>query len=143
MMLLMLAYFSTLAVFCVCFNLVLVYCGVATLNPLHISTALTGSAAFLLLCGYLGTSTVTAVLFLTVALTFSTMMVVGANSNHLDIAPKYAGVIFGVTNLANTLPGIIGTQVAKAIAVEVGHYMPAFSYSNTADSSLICSLMLQ
>ena len=113
------------------------------LNLLHISAALTGSAAFLLLCGYLGTSTVTAVLFLTVALTFSTMMVVGANSNHLDIAPKYAGVIFGVTNLANTLPGIIGPQVAKAIAVEVGHYMPAFSYSNTADSSLICSLMLQ
>ena len=57
-------------------------------------TAFTGSATFLLLCGYLGTSTVTTVLFLTLASMFSSLMLVGANTNHLDIAPKYAGVLW-------------------------------------------------
>jgi len=61
---------------------------------------------------------VTAVLFLTLAIMFSSLMLVGANTNHLDIAPRYAGVLFGITNLATTLPGILGPQVAKAIAIE-------------------------
>jgi len=62
-------------------------------------------------------------------------MLVGANTNHLDIAPRYAGVLFGITNLATTLPGIIGPQVAKAIAIEVGHYIPVLS-NFEIDSSL-------
>ena len=62
-------------------------------------------------------------------------MLVGANTNHLDIAPRYAGVLFGITNLATTLPGILGPQVAKAIAIEVGHYIPVLN-NFEIDSSL-------
>jgi len=82
------------------------------------------------------------VLFLTLAIMFSSLMLVGANTNHLDIAPRYAGVLFGVTNLANTLPGIIGPQVAKAIAIEVGHYIPVYSYIEAANLHFFCSQML-
>jgi len=87
---------------------------------------------------------VTAVLFLTLAIMFSSLMLVGANTNHLDIAPRYAGVLFGITNLATTLPGILGPQVAKAIAIEVGHYIPVLSNFeiDSAIPYVICSLML-
>ena len=36
----------------------------------------------------------------------------GYNVNHLDIAPRYAGVLMGITNTAGTLPGIFGPYVA-------------------------------
>lgn len=54
---------------------------------------------------------------------FASLMMVGANTNQLDLAPKFAGVLMGITNMANTLPGFIGPQVAKTIAVEVGSKM--------------------
>lgn len=64
-----------------------------------------------------------AVLFLSLAVMFASLMMVGANTNQLDLAPKFAGVLMGITNTANTLPGFIGPQVAKTIAVEVGSIM--------------------
>ena len=36
--------------------------------------------------------------------------------NHADIAPRFSGVLMGITNSAGTIPGIIGPQIAKAIA---------------------------
>jgi ACS family sodium-dependent inorganic phosphate cotransporter len=35
----------------------------------------------------------------------------GLLSNHLDIAPRYAGILMGITNTAGTVPGIIGVAV--------------------------------
>lgn len=32
----------------------------------------------------------------------------GFSVNHMDIAPKYAGVVMGISNTAGTLAGIIG-----------------------------------
>ena len=32
--------------------------------------------------------------------------------NHLDIAPRYAGVLMGITNTAATIPGMVGPYVA-------------------------------
>lgn len=78
-----------------------------------------GSAVFLIICGYLGTTTVTAVLFLTLGVGMGGLGLAGFAINHLDIAPKYAGVLMGITNTAATLPGIVGPQLAKAIAVIV------------------------
>ena len=43
----------------------------------------------------------------------------GFACNHLDIAPRYAGVLMGLTNAVATIPGIIGPYVAKAIAHKV------------------------
>ena len=31
--------------------------------------------------------------------------------NHLDIAPRYAGVLIGITNTAATIPGMVGPYV--------------------------------
>jgi len=87
---------------------------------LHSNAGGFGSATFLLLCGYLGTSTVTAVTFLTLSTVFGGLSLSGYHVNHLDIAPRFAGVIMGITNLASVLAGIVAPQVAKAIAIEVG-----------------------
>ena len=78
-----------------------------------------GSATFLLLCGYLGISTVTAVTFLTLSTAMTGVGIAGYHVNYLDIAPRFAGVIMGISNVIGTLPGFIAPQVAKAIAVEV------------------------
>ena len=43
----------------------------------------------------------------------------GFGCNHLDIAPRYAGVLMGLTNGVATISGIVGPYVAKAIAVKV------------------------
>jgi hypothetical protein len=74
----------------------------------------------LLLCGYFATTTLRAVSLLTIAVGFQGWALAGFNINHLDIAPRYSGVLMGITNTAATLPGFIGPAVAKAIAVEVG-----------------------
>lgn len=81
--------------------------------------ALLGSATFLLLCGYLGNTRLLAVTFLTMGVGFGGISLAGFSINHIDIAPRFAGVLMGITNTAGTLPGILGPQIAKMIAQEV------------------------
>jgi len=91
-----------------------------------------GSATFLLLCAYLGTSTVTAVTFLTLSTAMTGVGIGGYHVNYLDIAPRFAGVIMGISNVIGTLPGLIAPQVAKAIAVEVRWCHALIAHGNTA-----------
>lgn len=81
--------------------------------------AFTLAGSFLLICGYFGTSDVTAVLFLTIAVGSLGLALSGFNCNHLDIAPRYGGVLMGLSNMMATIPGIVGPYVAKAIAHQV------------------------
>jgi hypothetical protein len=39
--------------------------------------------------------------------------------NHGDIAPNYAGTIFGITNTGASIPGIIAPYVVASITVNV------------------------
>jgi ACS family sodium-dependent inorganic phosphate cotransporter len=89
------------------------------------SFALLGSAAFLLvardahspmmallaMCGALGT------------LAFSWS---GFLPNHLDIAPRYADILMGLTNTAGTIPGIVGVVVTGWLVDSTGSYATAF-----------------
>ena len=47
------------------------------------------------------------------------MVVAGHNVNNLDIAPRYSGIIMGITNMFGTFPGFLGPQLAKAVAKQV------------------------
>ncbi|XP_052832308.1 sialin-like [Octopus bimaculoides] len=40
----------------------------------------------------------------------------GFNVNHIDVAPRYAGVLFGISNTFASLPGLFAPLVARAIA---------------------------
>lgn len=61
-------------------------------------------AAVALLCGCVGLSGVA----------FAGYMV-----NHGDIAPQFAGTLFGITNMAATVPGILAPYVVGAITPNV------------------------
>lgn len=39
----------------------------------------------------------------------------GFSVNHMDVAPKYAGVVMGISNTAGTLSGVIGVAVTGMI----------------------------
>ena len=68
--------------------------------------------ALSLMCGALGLA----------ALTWS-----GFVPNHLDIAPRYADVLMGITNTAGTIPGIIGVYITGWLVDATGTYAAAFA----------------
>ncbi len=69
------------------------------------------NVAFGLMCGALGT----------LALTWA-----GFLPNHLEIAPRYADVLMGITNTAGTVPGVIGVAVTGWLVDTTGSYTSAF-----------------
>ncbi len=46
--------------------------------------------------------------------------------NHLDIAPRYAGILMGLSNTFATLPGIIGVAATGFILEATGSFSAAF-----------------
>jgi predicted MFS family arabinose efflux permease len=46
--------------------------------------------------------------------------------NHMDIAPKYAGTLMGVTNTVAAVPGIIGVYAAGLILELTGSWILVF-----------------
>jgi MFS transporter, ACS family, solute carrier family 17 (sodium-dependent inorganic phosphate cotransporter), other len=46
--------------------------------------------------------------------------------NHLDVAPRYAGVLMGLSNTFATLPGIIGVAATGFIVQATGSFAAAF-----------------
>ena len=81
----------------------------------------------LVVTGYLAYDQLTAVIGLTVAVGFSGLVMAGFNINHIDIAPRFAGVLMGITNTIATIPGFVGPQVATAIAVQVRRHAPVLT----------------
>ena len=65
-----------------------------------------GEALFLLLVGY-ATSETTAIAALVFAVGCSGFAISGFNVNHLDIAPRYASILMGISNGVGTLSGMI------------------------------------
>src|SRR5262245_15426903 len=50
----------------------------------------------------------------------------GMGTNHLDIGPKYAGVLIGLTNTAATIPGILAPTVTGFIVKFTGDWNTVF-----------------
>lgn len=61
---------------------------------------------FICLC-YIGCKRTLAVVLMTIAIMSVGGMFSGFLSNHIDIAPNYAGTLMAITNSAATIPGII------------------------------------
>jgi len=57
------------------------------------------------------TDTVLSIFWLSAALTLGSFSLAGLYCNHADIAPRYAGVLLGLTNTAGALPGILGVSL--------------------------------
>ena len=56
---------------------------------------------------------------MTLAVSLNGMAASGYGVNHVDISPKFAGYLMGITNTMGTIPGIVAPIVAKAIALPV------------------------
>ncbi len=50
--------------------------------------------------------------------------------NHMDIAPRYAGTLMGITNTAGTVPGIIGVYVSGLILELTGSWVIVFQVAS-------------
>jgi MFS family permease len=87
-------------------------------------------AAALGAAGYIVNDVPLVIALLTIAVGFSGLSMAGYASNHLDIAPQYAGVLLGFTNTAATLPGILAPiLVGDLVAAphnDVLHWQYAF-----------------
>ncbi|XP_033646519.1 sialin-like [Asterias rubens] len=65
-------------------------------------------AVFLVITGYVGCNYTLAVVFLTLSVGLVGVAQSGYNVNHLDLAPRYAGALMGITNMVATIPGFVG-----------------------------------
>ena len=84
-----------------------------------------GPAVTLIALGFTE-SALTAVVLLTAALGLAAFSFAGFASNHLDISPRHAGAIFGISNTAGTIPGIIGVALTGFLVDQTGSYASAF-----------------
>jgi len=88
-------------------------------------SGLLGSAAFLMAATQ-ATEVITATITLCGALGLIGLTWSGFAVNHLDIAPRYADVVHGITNTAGTIPGIVGVAVTGWIVETTGSYTSVF-----------------
>ena len=86
---------------------------------------LAGGAIFLFLLRDVDSAN-TAVLLLCAALGFSSFTVSGFGPNHLDVAPRYAGLLLGITNTVATIPGVVGVALTGWLVDTTGSYNSVF-----------------
>ncbi|XP_046377073.2 sialin-like isoform X1 [Haliotis rufescens] len=72
-------------------------------------------AAAVIGVSYVGCDHIWAVVLLTVSLGTNGISMGGFNVNHLDIAPKFAGVMLGITNGIASIPGFLAPAVVGYI----------------------------
>lgn len=90
------------------------------------SLGLLGSAAALLVAQEVQTLH-GAVLCMCAALGFLACTWSGWAPNHLDIAPRYADILIGISNTFGTLPGVVGVAVAGWLVDVTGSYASIFA----------------
>nr|CAG4643163.1 EOG090X04X8 [Ilyocryptus agilis] len=74
-------------------------------------------AIFLMVVAY-AESTTTAITALVLAVGFSGFAISGFNVNHLDIAPRYASILMGISNGVGTLSGMFCPIVVESLTKE-------------------------
>ena len=80
-----------------------------------------GSAACLLLLSA-ATSQWMALVYITLGLGATAVSAAGFLVNHLDIGPRYAGVLMGLTNTVGTIPGILAPVITGFIVQFTGSW---------------------
>jgi ACS family sodium-dependent inorganic phosphate cotransporter len=89
------------------------------------SLCFVGSAGCLLLLAAT-TSQGLALLYITLGLGAVATSAAGFLVNHLDIGPRYAGVLMGITNTVGTIPGILAPVITGFIVQVTGRWELVF-----------------
>ncbi len=87
---------------------------VITVRRLMQTIGFGGIATALLIVGQVE-SAFTAIAVMTVGNALGAFVTGGFAVNHMDVAPRYAGTLMGITNTAGTIPGIVGVYVSGLI----------------------------
>ncbi|GBF97856.1 MFS family transporter: phosphate sugar [Raphidocelis subcapitata] len=80
-----------------------------------------------------------AVAFITLGMGLSALSSSGVSASHLDIAPRHAGVVFGVGNTAGTIAGLIAVPAIGYVLAQTGSWALAFGIAaahNVAGAAL-------
>ena len=85
-----------------------------TVRKLFCAAGLLIPGLFLIVIGFLGCNRVLIVFAIVISIGSAGLASPGYGVNHLDLAPKYAGTLMGLTNTLATVPGILGPQVVGA-----------------------------
>lgn len=88
-------------------------------------TGLLGGAAFLLAASQ-AESPGMALFTMCAALGIGGLCWAGFATNHLDIAPRHADILWGITNTAGTIPGIFGVALTGLLLDWTGGYSATF-----------------
>lgn len=88
-------------------------------------TAVTGAGTSLLLLQFAPSAT-SAMLLMSCATGTMSLCLSGFAANPFDVAPKYADVVWGISNTAGTLPGIIGVAVTGWLIDKTGNFNAPF-----------------
>jgi len=70
-----------------------------------------------------------AILYMCCALGLGAFALSGFAVNHLDIGPRYAGILLGFSNTAGTIPGILGVTLTGMILDATGSWQLVFLIS--------------
>ncbi|CAL1531041.1 unnamed protein product [Lymnaea stagnalis] len=92
------------------------YLSTAATRRLLQSVAFLGAGSCIIGVGFIGCENRDyAVGLLAIAVGFEGFCYAGYNVNTVDFAPRYAGVLFGMTNMVATIPGIVAPLVVGAL----------------------------
>ena len=94
------------------------------------SISLGGMAATMMVVGY-SNNIWMAIGIMTIGNILGSAAIGGFVVNHMDIAPKYAGTLMGITNTAAAVPGIIGVYAAGMILEMTGSWVLVFQVAGT------------
>jgi len=88
-------------------------------------------------------SALTATMLVTLAVGGGALGVAGFAANHLDIAPRYAGILMGLSNTFAQLPGIVGVAMTGFIVKLTHSFAGAFYLISIIDMvGLACYLTM-
>ncbi|XP_014769647.1 sialin isoform X3 [Octopus bimaculoides] len=92
------------------------YLSTRSIRVLFQSVSYIGSASLIIVIGFLdcNQTTLAGILFFITGMIL-TFYVGGFIVNHVDIAPKYAGILYGITNTFAALPGFLAPLTTKAL----------------------------
>ncbi len=84
-----------------------------------------GLSLALMVVGYVETAWM-AIAVMAVGNALGAFVTGGFAVNHMDVAPKHAGTLMGITNTAGTIPGIIGVFLSGLILETTGSWVLVF-----------------
>ena len=101
-----------------------------------------GISLSLLVVGYVD-SVWLAITIMTTGNVLGAFVTGGFAVNHMDIAPRHAGTLMGITNTAGTIPGIIGVYVSGMILAATGSWVLVFQLAAAITLlGLVCFLFM-